>query len=299
MLQKNSSPRCSHPTHSTLHSCLSLRQAALEKQSSTRSTPGPIYNANVNACSTSKNKCRDISFGSGARFGDSVVPEINSRRPSTPGPQSYNPNLLAASGRSSRSTRFGSATRACNADSLSGKQTPSPSEYDPESIRQGLAATRRGSASITFGKASSSDKRSRSVSCVGPMTYDPEMIRRGIMSTRRSSIQSVTFGRPSSARPSSARPSSARPSTRRGRDHQHPSPQQYDTEAIRRGVFSLSTKRRPSGVAFTTGPRTYNDAEERERARLPGPCTYQVPSSLGDQANSRYKNAARITFGSR
>ncbi len=28
--------------------------------------------------------------------------------------------------------------------------------------------------------------------------------------------------------------------------------------------------------AFTTGPRTYNDAEERERARLPGPCTYQV-----------------------
>jgi hypothetical protein len=232
------------------HSCLSLRQAALEKQSSTRSTPGPIYNANVNACSTSKNKCRDITFGSGpARFD---VPEINSRRPSTPGPQSYNPNLLAASGRSSRSTRFGSATRACNADSPSGKQTPSPSEYDPESIRQGLAATRRGSsASITFGKATSSDKRSRSEPCVGPQSYDPDMIRRGIMSTRRSSVQSVTFGRPSSARPSSARPSSARPSTRRGSDHQQPSPQQYDTEAIRRGVFSLSTKRRPSGVAFT------------------------------------------------
>lgn len=172
-----------------------------------------------------------------------------------------------------------------------------PVPLDPESIRQGLAATRRGSsASITFGKATSSDKRSRSEPCVGPMTYDPDMIRRGIMSTRRSSVQSVTFGRPSSARPSSARPSSARPSRS---DHQHPSPQQYDTEAIRRGVFSLSTKRRPSGVAFTTGPRTYNDAEERERARLPGPCTYHVPSSLGDQANSRYKNAARITFGSR
>ena len=282
--------------------CLTLRQAALEKQSSTRSTPGPIYNANINACSTSKNKCRDITIGSGpARFGDSVVPEINSRRPTAPGPCTYCPRkILAASGRSSsRSTRFGSATRACNAVRLSGKQTPSPSEYDPESIRQGLAATRRGSsASITFGKATS-DKRSRSESCVGPQSYDPDMIRRGIMSTRRSSVQSVTFGRPSSARPSSARPSSARPSTRRGSDHQHPSPQQYDTDAIRRGVFSLSTKRRPSGVAFTTGPRTYNDAEKRERARLPGPCTYQVPSSLGDQANSRYKNAARISFGSR
>ncbi|KAK1735381.1 hypothetical protein QTG54_013995 [Skeletonema marinoi] len=294
--------------------CLSLRQAALEKQSS-RLTPGPVYNPNVSCSSTTKNKLRNITFGSGpARF-DSV-PDVKNR-PSTPGPHEYCPKkILAAKGSPSRPISFGSATRACNADNPSSKLSPGPSEYDPESIRRGWSFTRRGSSNVKFGTAKSlSDKKSCSQPGVGPQTYDPDAIRRGIMFTRRSNIQSVTFGRPSSARPSSrqssgrpssARPSSARPSSRRGSKSstvsfcdEQPGPQQYDTEAIRQGVYSLSTKRRPSGIVFTTGPRTYNDAEERERASKPGPCTYQAPSSLGKQANSRHKNQPALSFGAR
>ncbi|KAL7492043.1 hypothetical protein ACHAWT_001601 [Skeletonema menzelii] len=286
--------------------CLSLRQAALEKQSSTRSTPGPIYNPNVSSSSTTKNKIRNVTFGSGKTRFDSVLDS----KVTTPGPSKYDPKkILAAQGSPSRPISFGSATRACNADNPSSRLSPGPSEYDPESIRRGYSFTRRGSSNVKFGTAKSlSLKKTCSQPGVGPQTYDPDAIRRGIMFTRRSNIQSVTFGRPSSARPSSARPSSARPSSARSSSRggssgslcdEQPSPQQYDTEAIRQGVSFLSTKRRPSGVVFTTGPRTYNDAEQRERASKPGPCTYQAPSSLGQQADSRHKNQPRISFGAR
>ena len=287
--------------------------SALEKQSSSR-TPGPIYSPNVLSSSTKKNKIRSISFGSGpARF-DSV-----DSRAKTPGPQQYDPKrILAAQGSSSRQISFGSAARSCNADIPSSKLSPGPSEYDPESIRRGWSFTRRGSSNVKFGTAKTpSDKKTSSQSGVGPQSYDPDAIRRGVLLTRRSTIQSVTFGRPtsarpsfargSSARPSSARPSSARPSSARSRrgsssssfcDDQ-PGPQQYDTEAIRQGVYCLSTKRRPSGIVFTTGPRTYNDAEQRERASKPGPQSYKLPSSLGAQADSKYKSQPRISFGAR
>ncbi len=274
--------------------CLSLRQAALEQQHSTRSTPGPIYNPNVSSSSTTKDKIRNITFGSGpARF--DAVPDIN-RRPSTPGPHEYCPKkILAAKGSQSRSISFGSATRACNAAFPASKLSPGPSEYDPESIRRGWSFTRAGSSSIKFGTAKSPSDNSLSSSQpgVGPQTYDPDAIRKGVMFTRKSTLQSVTIGRPSSARPSS----------RRGRkitvNKELPGPQQYDTDAIRKAVYSLSTKKRPAGIVFTTGPRTYNDAEERERASKPGPCTYDAPSSIGNQAESRYKNQPRISFGAR
>ncbi len=287
--------------------CLSLRQAALEKQTHRR-TPGPDYNPDVSSSSTKKNKIRNITFGSGpVRFA--------SVKETTPGPQYCPKQILAAKGSPSRPISFGSATRACNADNSSSKLSPSPQEYDPDAIRRGWSFTRRGSSNVKFGTAKAPSDKSNSQPGVGPQTYDPDAIRRGIMFTRRSNIQSVTFGRPSSARssrsrpssarPSSARPSSARPSSRRGSastnslcDDQ-PGPCQYDTEAIRQGVYSLSTKRRPSGIVFTTGPRTYNDAEERERASKPGPCTYQAPSSLGPQSNSRFKSQPRISFGAR
>ena len=81
--------------------------------------------------------------------------------------------------------------------------------------------------------------------------------------------------------------------------HTNPSSQEYDTESIRKGVYSLSTKTRPAGVKFTTGPRTYNDAEERERASKPGPCTYTTRSSMGFQINSRYKSQPSVSFGAR
>lgn len=78
-----------------------------------------------------------------------------------------------------------------------------------------------------------------------------------------------------------------------------PGPQSYDTERIRKGIYSLSTKKKPAGVKFTTGPRTYNDMEERERASKPGPNKYDVPSVLGKQINSRYKSQPSISFGAR
>ena len=295
--------------------CLSLRMSALEKQSSSR-TPGPIYSPNVSSSSTKKNT-RNITFGYGkARF-DSVDS-------STPGPQEYDPKaILAAKGSQSRQISFGSAARSCNADIPSSKLSPGPSEYDPAAIRRGWSFTRRGTSNVKFGTATAlSDKKTCSQSGVGPQTYDPDAIRRGVLLTRRSTIQSVTFGRPtsarpsfargssarpSSARPSSARPSSARPSSARSRRgsstsslcDEQPGPQQYDTEAIRQGVYCLSTKRRPSGIVFTTGPRTYNDAEQRERASKPGPQSYKLPSSLGAQADSKYKSQPRISFGAR
>lgn len=78
-----------------------------------------------------------------------------------------------------------------------------------------------------------------------------------------------------------------------------PGPQEYDTESIRRAVYSLSTKKRPTGVKFSTGPRTYNDVEERERKSKPGPCTYDIPSAFGVQSNSRYRSQPCISFGAR
>ena len=132
--------------------CLSLRQAALEKQISSRITPGPIYNPKLSASSMSKGS-RDITFGSGPLRFDSV-PDRD-RRLRTPGPHEYCPRkILAASGSPCRSISFGSAIRACNADNSPSAKSPGPSEYCPDSIRRGLSFTRRGStSSITFGKA--------------------------------------------------------------------------------------------------------------------------------------------------
>lgn len=80
---------------------------------------------------------------------------------------------------------------------------------------------------------------------------------------------------------------------------QQPGPQDYDTEKLRNGVYCLSNKRRPAGVKFTTGPRTYNDMEEKERASKPGPSSYPIPSTMGPQFNSRYKSQPTISFGVR
>ena len=102
-------------------------------------------------------------------------------------------------------------------------------------------------------------------------------------------MPSVKFGRPPEKE------------IRKGRSKPYhpPGPQDYDTVQIRKGIYSLSTKKRPAGVKFTTGPRTYNDMEERERAAKPGPNAYKIPSALGKQINSRYKSQPSISFGSR
>ena len=73
----------------------------------------------------------------------------------------------------------------------------------------------------------------------------------------------------------------------------------YDTDKVVSGVFRLSTKRNPIGVKFATGPRTYNDAEEKERKAKPGPGQYKLNSAMGTQVSSRYKSQPIITFGAR
>lgn len=274
--------------------CLSIRQSVIEKQNAGIS-PGPIYNPNLSASSTFKVKCRDITFGSGpARFGD--VPDIHRREGSPlsvkyPGPQTYSPVairraiFLQSNQRNPPSIKFGTGKRDCNKDVSSSKMTPSPAEYDPESIRRGIRCSKKGSTSIKFGTAKPKDNRP----CTnpGPQTYCPDAIRKGIMCTK-SGVSSVKFGSP------------PRPVSRKEpRANDQPGPQDYDTELLRRGVYSLSTKKRPVGVKFTTGPRTYTDAEERERASKPGPCTYNIRSSLGSQVNSKYKSQPSISFGAR
>ena len=276
--------------------CLSVRQSVIEKQNAGIS-PGPIYNPNLSASSTCRVKCRDITFGSGPpRFGD-PVPSINRRNSAkTPvqhlGPQTYCPNaikkaiFLQSNHQNPPSIKFGNGIRDRNKDVSSTKITPSPAEYDPDSIRRGLSFTKKGSASVKFGTAKPIGERPSTTP--GPMAYCPDAIRKGIMSTK-SGITSVKFGSPPK------RPQSSESGTR----NNQPGPQDYDTESLRRGVYSLSTKKRPAGVKFTTGPRTYNDAEERERSSKPGPCTYSIRSSLGSQVNSKYKSQPSISFGAR
>lgn len=111
----------------------------------------------------------------------------------------------------------------------------------------------------------------------------------------KSSMTSVKFGSPPrrKRRPATAPEMGSRSSI--------PGPQHYETENIRTGIYSLSTKKKPAGVIFSTGPRTYNDIEERERASKPGPNAYSMKygSALGKQVNSRYKSQPSISFGSR
>ncbi len=121
----------------------------------------------------------------------------------------------------------------------------------------------------------------------GPQAYDPELIKRGIMFTK-STMPSVKFGNPPKAS-----------TNQTGPGKQNPGPQHYDSERICAGVFRLSTKRNPIGVKFATGPRTYNDAEEKERASKPGPGQYKLNSAMGTQVSSRYKSQPIISFGAR
>lgn len=137
---------------------------------------------------------------------------------------------------------------------------------------------------ITFG--SSKRDSSRTQTQPSPAEYDPENIRNAIMLTK-SKMPSIRFGDP----PKKARKKRSKANS--------PSPAEYDTEALRKGVFSLSSKRRPVGIKFSTGPRTYNDMEERERKRTPGPQSYNVPSALGNQVNSRYRSQPSLSFGAR
>mmetsp|Transcript_25917 Transcript_25917/g.56873 ORF Transcript_25917/g.56873 Transcript_25917/m.56873 type:complete len:291 (-) Transcript_25917:1349-2221(-) len=274
------------------HGCLSVRQSVLDK-SRQRTAPGPIYNPKPRISSKEKS-LRNIKFGTGpARYNDE--PEnIKRKVPKTredPGPCTYDPDAIRTAAykiskhRNVAGIKFGTGKRMED----SKRESPSPAEYDPEAIRRGIMKSKSGMTSIKFGQARTNVK-ANTVPGIGPQTYDPEAIRHGIMRTK-SSMPSVKFGAPPGKEKSRK--------SRNSIAHRMPGPQQYETESIRKGVYSLSTKRRPAGVKFTTGPRTYNDAEERERASKPGPMAYRIPSAMGRQVNSKYKSQPSVSFGAR
>ena len=190
--------------------------------------------------------------------------------------------------------KFGTGKRMADVK----RQSPSPAEYDPEMIRRGIMQSKSGMTNVKFGQATStSNSKANRKPGIGPQTYDPEAIRRGIMCTKRG-MPSVKFGTPPGTSTTGSTKKQSR-KTNPADPQRMPGPQDYDTNAIRKGVCSLSTKKRPAGVKFTTGPRTYNDAEERERASKPGPNSYQIPSAMGRQVISKYKSQPSISFGSR
>lgn len=306
--------------------CLSVRKAVLDKIRES-SAPGPIYNPKPRVLSTEKS-LRDIKFGTGpARQND--PPEKTKRRvpqnSHQPGPNTYDPEKILANLKSIPGIKFGTGSRFGSASSSgnesksklpqSSQSAPSPAEYDPEMIRRGIMFSKSGTSFFKFGTAKK-DKQLNQMEIAhtpGPQTYDPEAIKRGVMFTK-STMTSVKFGDPprkkkkSSSNLKNKRPSTASSQKSSGSmfDDGHPSslsspgPQDYDTDKIRNAVSScLSTKKRPPGVIFTTGPRTYNDAEERERASKPGPASYPIPSTMGPQFNSKYKSQPTISFGAR
>jgi len=86
----------------------------------------------------------------------------------------------------------------------------------------------------------------------------------------------------------------SRSMAKKGGDRE-PGPQDYSPN-----VFSDSTKKRVTGVAFGTGPQRYTGGVEfKERSRQPAPDKYDKPSSMGRQINSRYKTLKIASFGAR
>ena len=272
--------------------CLSLRKAVLDNMRA-RVAPGPIYNP-LPCSSSTERGVRSIKFGTGpARYND--ISESNGQRvaceTNQPGPQTYDPEAIRKSigmskRKSTRGIKFGKGERDWSNEDTSKRTQPSPAEYDPEMIRRGVMFSKSGTniTHVKFRKAC--NKGPQVENNPGPQTYDPEAIKHGIMLTK-SKITSSNFGSPPKRRNA--------PSKR----ETHPGPQHYDTENIRRGVSALSSKRRPAGVKFTTGPRPYNVAEEKARASKSAPSAYTFRSSIGPQINSRLKSQPRISFGAR
>lgn len=195
-----------------------------------------------------------------------------------PGPQTYRPTQNHRP-KNVRDVHFGTGVRECNKGDVSSRTTPSPQEYDPESLRKGLMASKPGAPSFQFGRAShASPNTSRETP--SPQAYDPESLRRGLMATK-SHMSSVKFGSPPRRKKSQTA---------------SPSPQEYNSEMLRKGMCSLSNKRRAAGVKFGTGPRTCNGADEREKRSIPGPCSYSTVSS---SVLSKYPTSRSSSFGAR
>ena len=78
---------------------------------------------------------------------------------SDPGPQTYDASaiqkaiLLQPNKKNISNIKFGTDVRECNKADKKTKLTPSPATYDPEMIRKGLKHSKKGTASVKFGKA--------------------------------------------------------------------------------------------------------------------------------------------------
>jgi hypothetical protein len=281
-----------------------LAPSIYSKIQARNATPGPIYNIGDKRVKSNDRCAPSVKFGTAParsnecpRPQDHGRPNNNNRRlnPPCPGPQTYDPEAIrkAVAYTSKQCNppggKFGRCPRDCNKESFIKTNGPSPASYDPEKIRIGIKVTKKSTTSVfSFGKAVL--KKPKPPNTPGPQSYDPESIKNGILKTKKA-MPTITFGKA---------PSSSPKKTKHGRSNNcdsAPGPQQYDTENIRRGSFSLSTNHRPQAVKFSTGPRTYNDIEERERASKPGPNAYKHHDGLGKQVNSRYRSSNGISFG--
>lgn len=262
--------------------CLSVRKAVLDNMLA-QQAPGPIYTIVPRISSTERSLC-DIKFGTGpARYND-----IGTFM--KPGPQAYDPEsirkavFMQSTKRNITGVKFCTGPRTYN--DIGVFKRPGPAEYDPEMIMRGVMFSKSGTTSVKFGTGPARYNDMKSFKKPGPQAYDPELIKKGIMFTK-SGLPSVKFGNPPK------KPGVA------AVGHQNPGPQHYDSDAMCKGVLRLSTKRNPIGVKFATGPRTYNDADEKERSSKPGPGQYRLNSAMGSQVSSRYKSQPIISFGAR
>ncbi|KAL7547175.1 hypothetical protein ACHAWF_010495 [Thalassiosira exigua] len=150
-----------------------------------------------------------------------------------PGPMTYDPNaikravLLQSNKKNPPSIKFDTGKRDCNADISSNKLTPPLLSTTQSRYAVGSASPKPVRQAFSLGEVTACTP--------GPADYCPHAIRQGIMSTK-SGNPSVSFGSP--------------PRRRSGPKQRNPSAQEYDTES-RRGVYSLSTKKRPAGFKFT------------------------------------------------
>lgn len=169
---------------------------------------------------------------------------------------------------------------------------PGPGHYIDPIVLQGLAQTRDVAPSFGFGTS-------------GILTHGRPVEVEGSPVGPQYQLDNITFGKQVQTRMRSAPNASfgSGPQRYHGGGEmknkcKEPSPQQYDTEIVRNAIFKLSTKRTITGVKFSTGPRTYNDANAKAAAASPAPGQYKSQSAIGGQVESKFKAETGFTLAS-
>jgi len=290
-----------------------LAPSTIARIQARNATPGPKYNVEAAGIKSTDKNVRSITLGTGpARYNDQALLTKSDKGkcaegntscascPHPPGPQSYDPVAIRKAVRLTSKQRnvsvqkFGTGRRELHTESSSRGAQPSPMTYDPERIRQGIDfSKRRTTSAILFGK--SKPQQTKIDLYPGPQSYDSDAIVNGVIKTKKSTPK-ISFG-PAAANTKYRSKVDPCKAEYRTETKSAPGPQHYDTNNIRRGLYSLSNKRRPPGIKIASVTRPSCDGEQREIQSSPGPCSYNYPSSLGKQINSRYRSHTGVAFG--